>query len=311
MNTNCIAYAMAGAVVFIWGITFVSTKVLLDDLSPAAVMFYRHLPAYAVLWLVRPRLYLPRSLREELLFACAGLCGGTLYFLAENYALQYSMASNVALLLAASPMITALAAHLATREKVTRNLIAGFVIAFVGTFCVVCNGQFVLRLNPLGDVLTLAACLVWAVYSVMMKRIDPGIDLILCTRRMFFYTILTMLPVLPLTGFVWEWDVLCKPVVAGNLLFLGVLASAICFLAWNRAIRLIGPVRTNNFIYLIPLVTMLVSAVVLDEPITPLAVCGGVLIVAGVYVALGGRRTPGLRAGRTPAPERGVRPEHP
>ena len=285
MQSAFAAYVMATAVVIVWGTTFVSTKVLLHDLSPAAIMFYRYLLAYLALLIVYPRFHRPFGFRRELLFAGAGFFGGTLYFLAENYALQFSLASNVGLLLSASPMITALTARLLTREPLTRNLGVGFVVAFAGTFCIIFNGHFVLKLNPLGDMLAIAASVAWALYSILIKKIDPSINSLYCTRKIFFYSILTMLPVLQLTDFRWDWSTISRPAVAANLIYLGVLSSSVCFLIWTKVIWKLGPVRANNFIYLIPLVTLITSVLVLHEPLTLFALLGGGLIVSGVYVA--------------------------
>ena len=85
--------------------------------------------------------------------------------------------------------------------------------------------------------------------------------------------------------FRWKISILNDIVVLSNLVFLGVLASSVCFLLWSEVIWRIGPVAVNNFIYLVPFFTMLASAAVLDEPITIYAAAGGVLILFGVYLS--------------------------
>lgn len=286
MNTRTLYYVITVLVIIVWGTTFVSTKILLEQLSPVEIMFYRYCIAYAALWVAYPRFHRPGTLREELLFVGAGFFGGTLYFLTENYALKFTQVSNVGLLLATSPILTALAAHCFTKtEKLNRSLGFGFLMAFIGTFFVIFNGHFILKLNPLGDMLAIASSCSWAVYSVLIKKIGANYNSIYVTRKVFFYSILTMLPTLFLMDFRWDISILFDTGIMANLLFLGILASSICFLLWSKVIWKLGAVTVNNFIYLIPLITMIASAIVLSEQITLVAVMGGLCILAGVAVS--------------------------
>lgn len=286
MQKKSIYYIIATIVVFIWSTTFISTKTLLKSLSPVEIMFYRYIIAYVVLWIAHPKLYKAESVKEELLFLGAGIFGGTIYFLTENYALKYTLASNVGLLVAAAPMFTAITAYFFVKgEKLGKGIYLGFIAAFLGTFLVVFNGHFVLKLNPLGDVLAIGAALSWAFYSVLIKKIGTRYNGIYITRKIFFYSILTMLPVLFVTDFRWDLAILYDVTIIGNLLFLGILASSICFLLWSKVIWEMGAVRANNFIYLVPLITMILSAFALDEKITVFAAVGGLFIVMGVYFA--------------------------
>lgn len=171
MQSKIGCYIIAVAVITVWSTTFVSTKILLRSLSPEEIMFYRHVLAYLVLLAAYPHRHPSGGFREELLFAGAGIFGSTLYFLTENYALKYSMASNVGLLLATTPMLTAIVARfLTTGEPFNRQLAAGFCIAFLGVFLVIFNGHFILKLHPIGDFLAIAAALSWAFYSTLVKK---------------------------------------------------------------------------------------------------------------------------------------------
>lgn len=286
MQNKMVCYCVAIGVILVWSTTFVSTKVLLNSLTPVEIMFYRYVLAYFVLLVAYPKFHRPSGAREELLFAAAGFFGGTMYFLTENYALKYSLASNVGLLLATSPMLTALAAHFFSgNERVTRNLWLGFAVAISGVFLVIFNGHFVLKLSPLGDFLAVAAALSWAFYSVLIKKIGGRYNGVYITRKVFFYSLVTMLPTLFLTDFRWDITVLWDARIIANLMFLGILASSVCFLLWSKVIWLLGPVTVNNFIYLVPFFTMLASSIILGEPITACAVAGGLLILCGVYLS--------------------------
>jgi drug/metabolite transporter (DMT)-like permease len=107
----------------------------LHDLDPVEILFYRFAIGYLVLFLIYPKITKINSLREELLFFSLGLTGICLYFLVENIALQYTLASNVGLLISAAPILTAIVAHFTTHdEKLGRNLVIGFVMAIAGVF---------------------------------------------------------------------------------------------------------------------------------------------------------------------------------
>ena len=258
-------YAFALFTIIVWGSTFISSKILLTTYTPAQIMLTRFLLAYAALWLLRPR-RMALSWRQELSFIVLGLTGCSVYFYTENSALTYTLASNVSIIVAAAPIFTAILAHLLGQERFHR-------------------GTFVLKLNPRGDLLALAAAGCWAVYSVLLRHVSQGLDPVLVTRRTMFWGILTALPIVILEGAPYPLSPLFTPVVAGNLLFLGLIGSALCFVLWNKAFRLLGVVTTNNFIYLNPFVTVVAARLVLREPISPLALLGAILITAGVVVS--------------------------
>ena len=272
--------------ILIWGTTFISTKVLLRALNPVEILFLRFALGFLALCLACPRRLRLSERRQELWFAAAGLCGVTLYFLLENIALTCTMASNVGVLVSVSPLVTALLAHCFLKgERLRPTFFAGLLCALAGVAVVSLNGS-ALALNPLGDVLALLAAAVWAVYSVLTRKIGSfGYATVQSTRRIFLYGLIFMLPALPLLGFHPDPAALARPEVLGNLLYLGLGASALCFVTWNFALGRLGAVKTSVYIYLVPVVTVLTSALVLGEPITPLGVLGMALTLAGLALS--------------------------
>lgn len=270
----------------VWGSTFVSTKILLaNGLSPAQIMVIRFSIAYLLILLLSHRPLFSRKLSDELLMIGAGITGGSLYFLAENSALIYTQASNVAIIIAVTPLLTAIAAHFFSRgERFSRTLATGSVIALAGVVLVVLNGRFVLHLNPKGDMLTIAAAVLWALYSIIIVRLQRRYSSLFITRKVFFYGIVTLLPYLFIHEAALDFGLLLRPAVIGNLLFLGLIASFTCYWAWNTAIARIGSVNASNYLYLNPVVALITSAIVLDERITVTALIGTALIMLGVAV---------------------------
>lgn len=278
-------HILALATIAVWGTTFVSTKVLLTHgLTPPEIMFYRFIIAYALTWIFARKLWTD-TWKDELLLAVAGFTGGTLYFLAENTAIDYSITSNVALVVCVTPVLTALLTSLCYKERITVRLVVGSVVSLLGVGFVVLNGT-VLQIHPLGDALALVAAFAWAVYSVVVRRFDGRYTTWFVTRKVFFYGIVTMIPFIAAgMGGGLHLERLAIPIVAGNVLSLSVVASMLCFYSWNLVLEKLGTVRASNYMYTQPLVSLACSVAILGEPITHIALLGTVFILVGIYVA--------------------------
>ena len=280
-------HLMAIFTVIIWGTTYISTKELIGHgLRPSEIFFYRFLMAYCCIWFFSWRRLWAASLKDELLFVAAGLTGGSLYFLFENTALGITLASNVSLILCTAPILTAFLYFLLHRgERLKSNLIYGSLMAFTGVALVIFNGGFILKINPLGDMLTLLAALMWAFYSLIIKNLNVRYPTLFVTRKVFFYGLLTILPTFCFVPLRFDTKLLSHPSVLMNLLFLGLIASMFCYILWNAAAKKLGVVRVTNYIYLSPVVTLLASSILINETITAMALLGSAFILSGVYVA--------------------------
>ncbi|MBQ5904119.1 MAG: DMT family transporter [Alistipes sp.] len=287
MNSMLRYHLYALFAVTVWGATFVSTKVLIGfGLSPAEIFLIRFLMAYICLLPFAKGKLWADSWQDELRFAGVGITGGSLYFLAENMALEYAPASNVSLIVCSAPVWTALLLALLYRnERMNARQIWGSVVAFLGMVLVVLNGRFVLQIAPKGDLLAFAAAWLWVLYSLIIKQIGHRYKALFITRKTFFYGLLTILPWFLYEPFTVDWATLLHPLVAGNLLFLGVVASMLCYLVWAVAMRELGAVRATNYIYLNPLITILTAAICIAERITPIALLGAGLILYGMWRA--------------------------
>lgn len=273
--------------IIVWGTTFVSTKVLITQgLSPIEIFVYRYSLAYIGVWFFCSRKLLANNLKDELLLVGMGLGGGSLYFIFENTALGITLASNVSLIICTAPIFTAFLSYFFAKEKsLSKHLLMGSLLALSGVVLVVFNGSFVLRISPLGDVLTILSALSWAFYSVILKNLSGRYPISFITRKVFFYGLITMLPFLALDSATFHIELLSDPAILSNLLFLAIVASLLCFILWNTAVKELGVVHVSNYIYFVPLVTLLTSAIVINEQITYIALIGSVFILLGVYVA--------------------------
>ncbi|UQZ32233.1 EamA family transporter [Paenibacillus sp. PK3_47] len=285
-------HLLAFITILIWGTTFISTKILLTDFGPIDILFYRFILGYAVLAVIAWRPIRTASFREELLFMAAGLCGVTIYFLVENIALIYTTASNAGVIVSVAPFFTAVFAHfLLQGEALHSRFITGFAIALTGIVLIGLNGSLVLDLNPAGDLLAFIAPVVWALYSVLMRKIS-GLhhSSVAATRRVFFYGLLFMLPVLFLSDFRPGLHRFADVPSLLNLLYLGLGASALCFVTWNRAVGILGAVTTSLYIYIVPVITVAASALLLGEKLTWLTILGTLLTLFGSFISE--RKTP-------------------
>lgn len=286
--------------VFIWGITFVSTKSLLNDFSAFEILIVRFLAAYLGLLAMRPRRLALKSRKENVSFALAGLTGVTLYQLFENIAISFTTASNVSIIVSICPMFTAIAARIFLKEKcITRNFIAGFAIAISGVALVSFNGNAELHFSPKGDLLALLAGICWGFYSLFVSKINSmKYDIICSTRRIFFFALVFMVPLVFAGSAAEETSsVFVNTDIAsnvkrfsslanwGNLLFLGLMASAGCFSLWNEACKILGTVKVSAGIYMIPVVTVVFAFIFLGEKLSLMGILGAVMTVCGLFIS--------------------------
>lgn len=213
------------------------------------------------------------------------LFANSLYFLAENTALHLTQTSNVSILVTTSPIMTAILLRLFFHgEPLSRRKVIGFCIAFLGVVFVVLNGVVGLNLHPLGDFLALGAALSWAIYGILVHKCSESFNSFMITRKLMFYGILTSTPLLLADEPIDFAQLVTGPNVIA-LLYLGFVCSALCYLMWNYAIRQIGALKTNLYMYAVPIVTMIAGVLFLKERITPMGAGGIVLVLAGMVLS--------------------------
>ena len=286
-NSMLKGHITAFLTILIWGTTFVSTKVLLVDFSPLEILLYRFVIGLIALFIAYPHRLKGTTVKQELMFAAAGLTGVTMYYLSENIALTYSTASNVGVITSTAPFFVAILAHLFLKgESLKVSFLIGFIISIIGIAMISFNGQFFFELNPVGDMLALFSAFVWGFYSVFARKISHwGYNTIQTTRRIFIYGILFMLPTLFFIPFEFGFERFTNFTNLFNMLFLAFGASALCFVTWNYSVKIIGAVKTSVYIYMVPVITVVLSAIVLDEKINALLVLGILLTLTGLLIS--------------------------
>ena len=294
-------HLLAFAVVAVWGVTFVCTKVLINaGMHPVAIFFVRFVMAYLGIWLYillsgqNKKLWF--GWKDELVFLILGITGGSFYFLTENTALAHTQACNVAFLVCSAPLFTAIATLIYKHFRKDRfaaglenirlgwPLFGGTALALIGMALVVFDGSRV-QISVTGDLLAIGAAVCWALYSLFMAQMTREYGTVTATRKVFFYGLLTIIPFLGGYGESFSPDVIGQPAVWGNLLFLGFIASLVCFIAWNLVMEKLGNVTSTNYVYLNPVFTLLTAIAILGERLTLPAALGCAAILAGVIWA--------------------------
>lgn len=277
-----------------WGSSFLATKVLLEQghFTPVETFVYRFALAYILMLALSFRQIRSNSWKDELQLALCGICSITIFFILENYALLRTTAGNVSLLSGISPIMTAVLMALVYHTRISKGVVIGSVVAIAGVVCVIFAPTITLGLgfeiNPVGDLMALGSAFTWAIYSVMIKRLTPLYSTFFITRKMFFYGVITAIPLILIdpapTHLSLLFD-LAQPKYLLNMLFLVVVCSMMGYVLWNESMKIIGPVTANNYIYLQPLVTMVLAWFLFGEAIYPLGYVGCLLVIGGLVIA--------------------------
>ena len=281
-------HLLAVFIVIVWGTTFISSKqLLLAGLTPHDIIFYRFCMAYLCLGLcARPFRLWADNWKDEALFLLLGLFGGTLYFLTENNALRFTYVSNVSLICSTTPLLTLLLKYsVVSRSLPGARLVIGSLVAFLGVAVVVLNGRLVFRLSPVGDLLCVGSALSWSLYTLLIEPLSRRYPVVFITRKIFFYSLLTLLPTFLVEPLTVRSALLLSAAVWPQLLFLGVVASFGCFMLWNVCLNRIGAIVASNYIYLTPVVSIVASNLVLGERMNLALFAGTALVLAGMAVA--------------------------
>lgn len=293
-NSKLTGHIGALITVICWGCSFIASKVLMEgaSMTPVEVYVYRFTLAYFMMLAFTFKEILCKSWKDELQIALCGICSGTLYFLMENYALMYTSTGNVSLLSSISPIFIAILLAVIYKTRMKRGEIIGSAIAFLGVALVIMSESISkglgLEIHPIGDILAISCALSWAVYSIAIKRLIPIYNTLFLTRKLFFYGLVTSLPLLFIQREPLHLNVLfdlSQPEYILNLLFLAVMCSSMAYLLWNESMKIIGPLATNNYIYIQPPVTMVAGCLLLGETIYPFGYVGCVLVLCGLILA--------------------------
>lgn len=286
MKSKLFPHFLAFLTVFFWGLTFLSTKHLEDTLTAFEILFIRYFIAYFALWAAYPKRLPVKNIKEEGMFFLCGITGATVYQYLENLSISYTNASSVSFIVGTAPFFTALLAFFVLKEKLGLSRIFGMFVSIGGIF-LICFGDSLSEGTGLtGDLIMLSGVILWAIYSIAIKKVSAwGYSDVLVTRRIFFYSVVVMIPfMIPKLGSLPYADIV-RPDIGLNLLFLAIIASALCFATWNTAVKELGPTVTATYLFISPIITLLAEIILTDKKATVPALIGMALTLIGLFIA--------------------------
>jgi drug/metabolite transporter (DMT)-like permease len=287
---RALARLKAFVTVIIWGASFVTTKIIVEQMDPLVLVPVRTSAGALLLFLLlRRRGQWAGFARGRLLGALAmlGFVGVALHLTIQAVGLSLTTASNTGWMVSLTPIFIALLAWRFLGERFGPRQTAGFAIAMSGALLIViaqAGGLNIFGLpGTLGDGLAFSSAITWAVFSVLSKRVigqrHPA-------TLMVQVMVLGCLMTLPLFVARGGWNELALLDARGwlALAFTVLFVSSLAYLFWYDALSALNASQVGVFLYIEPLVTVSLAAMLLAEPLRPLALLGGAAILSGVWL---------------------------
>ncbi len=270
-------------VAFIWGLTFLSIKVAVVELRPMTLALSRFVIASAVLPLIAliRRTSLSVRARDLPLLFASGFIGVTLYFFFENNGIMRLSASESSIIVGTIPVLTLLVDMVFYRIRVSKTVILGILLSFGGVAVMVAESDSASSSSG-GYLFMIGAAVSWVSYTFLTKPLGLKYPILCVTFWQIFFGMLGCVPFAMLEG---QGFVRVSTPVLLNVVFLGVLASAVGYWLWVMVLDKLGASRSSVFINLIPVVSVVDSFMVRGERLAPPQLAGGAATVIGVYLA--------------------------
>jgi len=289
MPSKAVIYGKVLFAVVAWGASFIATKIALQDISPVTVVWLRFAMGVVILGaavILRNQFSLP-SLKEIAYFALLGFIGITFHQWLQSTGLLTAQASTTAWIVATTPVFMALLGWLILKEKLGWLRSAGIALAGLGVLLVVSKGDLAAvsagKFGAPGDFLILISAPNWALFSALSRY---GLQRHPAARMMFYVMF---------TGWLFTTGLfLAGPGIADigrlsvngwiGVIFLGVCCSGLAYIFWYDALQSIPTAQLGSFLYLEPLVAVVVAAILLGEALLWASLVGGAIILLGVWI---------------------------
>ena len=288
-KTNFIPYLEALFAVLVWGTSFIATKITVGQMSPTAVVWLRFamgLPILLVAVIIRKQFAFPKG-NEWWYFALLGFLGITFHQWLQSNGLKTAQASTTAWIVSTSPVFIAILGWLVLKEKLTLLQSSGIALAMVGVLAVVSKGDFstiaVGKFGNYGDFLILISAVNWAVFSILSRR-----GLKNHPSTMMTLWVMTIGWLITSVAFLAGRSYTEIPLLDTRgwmaMIFLGIFTTGFAYIAWFDALSQLPAAQTGAFLFIEPLTSMVVAAIILNEQITLVSVLGGAVILFGIWM---------------------------
>lgn len=282
-------YLEALFAVVVWGASFIATKIAVGQISPISVVWLRFAMGIPILFLavaMRKQFAFPKG-REWLYFALLGFLGISFHQWLQSNGLQTSQATTTAWIVATTPMFIAILGWLALKEKLTPMQAFGILLSTLGVLVVVSKGDFaglaIGQFGTPGDFLILISSVNWAVFSILSRR---GLKSHPSTRLTFW--VMTIGWLITSAAFFGQGRTAEIAMLDARgwwaMIFLGILTTGLAYIAWFDALAQLPAAQTGAFLFVEPLASMVVAAIVLNEQVTWASILGGAVILFGIWL---------------------------
>ncbi len=288
-KSKAIPYLEVLFAVIVWGASFIATKIALVEISPITIIWLRFIMGVLILGIavVLRRQFRFPPIIELGYFALLGFLGITFHQWLQSNGLRTSEAGTTAWIVATTPVFMALLGWIILKEDLGWLKTAGIILAFAGVLLVVSKGDLasvsVGRFGAPGDKLILVSAVNWAVFSVLSRR---GLKSYPASLMMFYVMSFGWIFTSILFGASSGLHEVSNLTIKGwmGIAFLGIFCSGLAYIAWYDALQALPAAQTGAFLYIEPLVAVVVAFIVLREPITLVSLIGGGIILFGVWL---------------------------
>jgi drug/metabolite transporter (DMT)-like permease len=288
-NSKLFTYIEALFAVIVWGASFIATKIALQEISPLSIVWLRFLMGVIILGVavfLRGQFALPEK-REWGYFALLGFLGITFHQSLQSNGLQTSEAGTTAWIVATTPVFMALLGWLLLKEGLGWVKTFGILLASAGVLIVVSKGNFgsisIGKFGAPGDILILISAVNWAVFSTLSRR---GLKSHPASLMMFYVMAIGWLFTSLIFLFARDVAEINQLTASGwvAVAFLGIFCSGLAYIAWYDALKALSTAQTGVFLYIEPLVAVVVAFFILGEDISLASLIGGAIILFGIWL---------------------------
>ncbi|MFT5871663.1 MAG: drug/metabolite transporter (DMT)-like permease [Clostridium sp.] len=289
MKSKKMPHLMAIVLMVIWSLSYLSIKVVVDDMDPILSAFYRFMLAAIILFIILKVKYPEEKVlkKDKLKLALGGLFGIAIYFIFENYSVAYTSASNVAILIASIPVFTLFSQRLIYKEKLTYGKISGATLSLFGIFIIIAaKGRVSLfSKGSIGDFMALGAVFSWIIYNIVCSNFKGNYKVITITTYQIIWGALFLSPSL-----FFNKLQIPSTIVIFNLLYLSIFCSFFGYILYVYCLKELGATVITTYINLQPIISLIAAAAILGEVVTIWQVIGCIVIIAGItLVSLDGK----------------------
>ncbi len=290
MNSNLKATILLLLTTVFWGGNFVIGKVVVQTIPPFIMAFFRWGIALVFLGALVYKEGLPSKLlikKYWLEIGIMALSGISAFNTLVYFAVKYTTSVNAALVNALSPMVILILSTIVIKEKLGWFQGFGGLLSFLGVLTVISRGDLSVLLHwdfNLGDLLMIIAVILWGIYSILMKKVTAEISSIQVTSISAFIGWIALIP-FALYEYIQVKPLHFNLVNISGLLYIGIFASFLAFLWWNKGVIQLGAGKAAVFLNLIPFFAALLSYLFLKDQLVHTQIIGGILIISGVMLA--------------------------